>query len=124
MRKEIKTNYNFTRGLGLYLPKQYSRKWEMENKVEDTRIVEVKIPFAMLQALYEIIGAMTAEDMGVILGRYVGMNPVIANEINRQSNGFVAMLQTQGMKPRLKPNVEPKSWAKSREKGWDDVKKN
>lgn len=124
MRKEIKTNYNFTRGLGLYLPKQYSRKWEMDNKVEDTRIVEMKMPFAMLQALYEIIGAMTAEDMGVVLGRYVGMNPVIANEINRQSNGFVAMLQTQGMKPRLKPNVEPKSWATSRKEGWDDVKKN
>jgi len=122
MRKEIKTNYNFTRGLGLYLPKQYAAKWELDNKIEDERIVQMKMPLAMLKALFEIIGAMTAEDMGTILGRYVGMNERIANEMNAQSNGFVAMLTTQGMKPRLKPNREPKSWAASRKEGWADVK--
>ena len=123
MRKEIKTNYNFTRGLGLYLPKNHAAKWELDNKVEDMRIVEMKMPLAMLRALYEIIGVMTADDLGTLLGRYVGMNPRIANEINRQANGFTAMLHTQGMTPRLKPNVEPKSWATSRKAGWDDVKK-
>ena len=122
MRKEIKTNYNFTRGLGLYLPKQYAAKWELDNKIEDDRIVQMKMPLAMLRALFEIIGVMTAEDMGVLLGRYVGMNPRIANEMNRQANGFTAMLHTQGMTPRLKPNVEPKSWAKSRKEGWADTK--
>lgn len=122
MSKEIKTNYNFTRGLGLYLPKQHSRKWELENKIEDMREVTLKMPLAMLRALFEVIGVLTAEDMGSLLGRYVGMNKTIANDMNAQVNGFVAMVHSQGMKPRLKPDMEPKSWATSREKGWADVK--
>lgn len=123
MKPVIKTNYNYTRGLGLYLPKHYSKKWELDHKIDDRRMVKIEMPLAMARALYETVSALTAEDVGNILGRYVGMNHTIANWINRDLNEFVTMMYAQGMRPRLKPDVEPASWKKSKAMGWDDIKR-
>ena len=120
MKTEIKTNYDMTQGLGLYLPKDYARKWEREHGAEDKKMINVQMPLTMLKALFEIVSAMTAEDVGTLLSRYVGMNETMANWVNRDLNGFLTMLYAQGVRPRLKPNTEPASWKKSDKMGWSD----
>ena len=125
MTKAVKVQQDFklTRGLGLYLPTDISRKWERQHQTEDKSIVELKIPLNILRALFETVAAMAAEDAGVILGRYAGMTNDIATFMNKDLTSFVKMMTASGMKPRWRLNEEPWSWGISRERGWDQGKR-
>ena len=120
---EVKSEFAMTRGLGLYLPKNYQQRWEKEHKTEEMQMVELKLPMNILRSLFEFVAATQTDDMSIILGRWAGMTPHIATLINIDLTAFVRVLMAHGLKPRWKPNVEPHSWRISREMGWDQVKR-
>lgn len=118
---KMRTDFDLARGLNLYLPKNQARKWEKEHGT-DNRQVTINMPMTMLQSLFDTLGALAADDMGVVLGRWLGMTPDMATLINKDLTTFYAMMTSQGMRHPFKPATEPKSWALSRERGWADTK--
>jgi len=118
---QLKTNYQLARGLNLYLPSDQARKWERTHGTEN-RTVSINLPLSMLQSLFDTLGAMTADDMGVLMGRWAGMTPHIATIINKDLTSFYSMLTSKGMRHAFRQMAEPKSWALSRERGWAETK--
>ncbi len=118
---QLKTDYQLARGLNLYLPHDQARKWERKHGTEN-RMVNVNMPLQMLQSLFDTLGAMTADDMGVLMGRWSGMTPDIATIINKDLTSFYSMMASKGMKHSFRQMAEPDSWKMSRERGWADTK--
>jgi len=122
-RVEVKSEFEMTKGLGLYLPKGYKQQWEKEHRTEETTMVNFKIPLNILRSLFETVAAISADDLAVILGRWAGMTPHIATLMSQDLTAFVKIVMAHNLKPRWKPNTELHSWRLSREMGWDQVKK-
>lgn len=87
-----------------------------------TQTVQVAMPMEVLQSLFDFLGSLSNQEVGIGLSRWKGMTNEIATQINMHLTAFYKNLMDQGMRHRWKPAGDPDSWSISRERGWADVK--